>query len=147
MPRMADSEIVEYLARPHVGVLSVSRRGRGPVAVPLWYDYSDGHFWLITARESLHGRIIRQVGRATLTFHSEDYGEFRTVEEYVMAEGPVEFVGDDIRPVIHRIRSRYYTGPRATEWVNRPLVPETLNQRLAVLSPETLSGYRWEESL
>lgn len=83
----------------------MSRRGRGPVAVPLWYDYSDGHFWLITARESLHGRIIRQVGRATLTFHSEDYGEFRTVEEYVMAEGPVEFVGDDIRPVIHRIRS------------------------------------------
>lgn len=31
--------------------------------------------------------------------------------------------------------------------MNRPLVPETLNQRLAVLSPETLSGYRWEESL
>lgn len=144
---MTESEIAEYLAHPHVAVLSTSRRERGPVAVPLWYDYTDGRFWLITARESLHGRIIQKRGRATLTFHSEDYGDSRTIERYVMAEGPMAFTDDDIVPVIQRIRVRYYTGPRAAEWINRPLPPETLRQRVAVLIPERLSGYVWEESL
>lgn len=144
---MEQSEIERFLAAPHVPVLSVSRQGRGPVAVPIWCEYSDGRFFLITSRDSLHGRIIRRTGRAALTFHWEDYGESHTVEAYVMAEGPIEFTDDDIRPVVHRIRKRYYTGPRSAEWVNRPLAPETLRQRVAVLNPEKLSGYRWEESL
>ncbi len=144
---MSASAIEDLLAGPHVAILSVSRTGRGPVAVPVWYEYSDGRFWFITARESLHGRLMLQTGQATLTVHSEDYAESHTVEEYVMAEGPIAFTEDDIRPVIHRLRRKYYAGARAAEWVNRPLDPVTLRQRVAVLKPERLSGYVWQESL
>lgn len=144
---MTESEIEDYLTEPHVAVLSTNRRARGPVAVPLWYEFTDGRFWLITARESLHGRLIQQTGRATLTFHSEDYGDLYTVERYVMAEGPIAFTDDDIVSAIQRIRGRYYVGPRAIEWINRPLSPETQRQHVAVLSPERISGYAWEESL
>jgi nitroimidazol reductase NimA-like FMN-containing flavoprotein (pyridoxamine 5'-phosphate oxidase superfamily) len=117
------------------------------VAVPVWYDYADGRFWVITARASLHGRIIQQAGRATLTVNSEEYADSHSVEKYVMAEGPMAFTDDDIEPVLRRIRSRYYRGPRALEWVNRPLDPETLRQQVAVLDPAKLSGYVWEDSL
>lgn len=143
MPRLSSAEVEAYLQEAHVAVLSVSRMRRGPVAVPIWYEFAEGRFWMITHPESLHGRIMRRTGRATLTVRSEDYGEVRTRERYVMAEGPVVITSDDVEPLVRRIRSRYYTGPHGEEWVGRPLDAFTLSQRVTVLQPETLSGYEW----
>jgi nitroimidazol reductase NimA-like FMN-containing flavoprotein (pyridoxamine 5'-phosphate oxidase superfamily) len=130
-----------------VAVLSVSRRGRGPVAVPIWYEYRDGRFSMITFSGSLHGKIMQSVGRATITAHSETYGDTKTCERYAMAEGPIAFTDEDIEPLVRRLRRRYYTGARGDEWVNRPLDELTVRQGVAVLEPQTLSGYEWTEAL
>lgn len=147
MPKMSSAEIEEFLALPLVPVLSVSRQGRGPVAVPIWYGYEDGVFSFITARNSVHGRLIQQTGRGTLTFHDEDYCPRHTVERYVHAEGPVEFVDDDIAPVVMAHRRRYYTGPNAETWINQPLTELNHRQNIALLRPERMTGYRWEVAL
>jgi len=147
MPKMSVDEVEEFLALPLVPVLSVSRRDRGPVAVPLWYGYEEGVFSFITARDSVHGRLMEQTGRATLTFHDEDYGPRNTVERYVHAEGPVEFIDDDITPVVIAHRRRYYSGPNAEAWINEPLTDLNYRQNIAVLRPERMTGYRWNASV
>jgi hypothetical protein len=102
---------------------------------------------VITFSGSVHGRVMRAVGRATITVHSETYGDAKTCECYVMAEGPIAFTGDDVEPLVRRLRRRYYTGARLDEWVNRALDEFTKSQGVAVLEPETLSGYQWTEQL
>jgi hypothetical protein len=104
-------------------------------------------FTFITARDSAHGKLMQRTGRATLTFHDEDYGPRQTVERYVHAEGTVEFIDDDITPVVITHRRRYYTGPNADEWINEPLTELNYRQNIALLKPETMTGYRWEVSL
>lgn len=150
VPKMTAAEVEEMLAMPLVPVLSVSRRDRGPVAVPMWYGYEDGVFSLITARHSVHGRLMQRVGRATLTFHHEVYLPDHSVERYVHAEGPVEFIDDDITPVVIAHRRRYYeeyAGTRAEEWIDEPLSGENFRQNIALLRPDQMAGYRWEVSL
>lgn len=144
---MPQEAVEEYLQESHVAVLSVSRRGRGPVAVPIWYEYRDGRFFMITFSDSLHAKIMQLVGRATITAHSETYGDTKTRERYAMAEGPIAFTDDDIEPLVRCLRRRYYTGARRDEWVNRQLDELTVRQGVAVLEPQTLSGYEWTEEL
>lgn len=147
MSRMSREELGDFVSQPLVGVLSVSRRERGPVAVPVWFVYQDGEFRVITSADSLHGRIMDRTDRATLTVHWEHYGDGASVERYVMAEGPIVFTDDDVVPGVYEVREKYYQNARAPEWVNKPIPPETLSQQIAVLRPETLSGFEWKESL
>ncbi len=43
MPRqMTEEERQDFLAGPHVAVLSVSRDARSPHATPVWYAYEPG---------------------------------------------------------------------------------------------------------
>lgn len=141
---MSPQQVDDYLKLPHVAVLSVSRDGRGPIAAPIWYDYSDGVIRIVTSRDSVHGRVIQRRGWATLTVNSEEYGDEHTVERYANVEGPIEFVADDIVPVVTAIRRRYYTGRRAAEWIERPLIS---TQEVAELRPQRVAGFFWEESL
>ena len=144
MPRMSPLQVEEYLQLPHVAVLSVSRRNRGPVAVPVWYGFRDGVFEIVTSRDSVHGRAMERTGRATLTMRSENYGALRTVEQYAHVEGPIRFVDGDKRAVVAEMRRRYYRGENAAAWILRPLV---LTQEIAHLQPERIAGFYWEESI
>ena len=67
MGAMEPERIAELLEGPLQAVLSVSRRDRGPVAVPMSYHFGDGTFWMVTSPESLHGRLMVRRGRATVT--------------------------------------------------------------------------------
>ncbi len=142
---MTPEQIDAFCQEPIVGVLSVSRPDRGPIAVPVWFEYTDGAFWLTTAPSSDHGALITDTGRATITVRSETYGVDEAVQRYVMAEGPMTFTDDPTEPLVLRLRSRYYAGPRVGEWVNRAVHAE--REKVAVLRPEHLTGFDWTERL
>jgi nitroimidazol reductase NimA-like FMN-containing flavoprotein (pyridoxamine 5'-phosphate oxidase superfamily) len=141
---MAPERIEEFLREPHVAVLSVSRSGRGPHAVPVWYDYADGLIRIVTSPESVHGRIVQRTGRATLTVRAEDYADASTMESYVMVEGPAAFTDEDMEPIVRRIRRRYHQGPRRDEWVDRPI---RTSERALVIEPESIVSNEWAEQL
>ena len=82
MPEMSQSERDQLLAEVHVAVLSVARLDGSPLAIPLWYEYRDGTFLMDTDTETLHARLLRARGRATLTVQDE-HPPYR----YVSAEG------------------------------------------------------------
>ncbi len=59
--------------------------GRGPIAVPVWYDYQPGgQVSVITGRSSRKARAIRAAGRMSLCAQDE-----APPYRYVSVEGPV----------------------------------------------------------
>lgn len=138
MERLSYPEIERRLSGPYQAVLSVSRDGRGPVAVPMSFQLKDGQFWMITSPDSLHGKLIREMGRATLTIQDEELGHRAITQWYVMAEGPIEFTDADPVPLLRPAFAKDRGEEFADEWAAQSLPNVTT---VAVLTPQTLSGY------
>jgi hypothetical protein len=106
---MSRSEREAFLAGLHVGVVSIERAGKAPLAVPIWYDFEPSiGVWLITGRESEKGRALAAAGRFALCAQSE----VPPLYQYVTVEGPVVSVRparleEDLRPMARR-----YFGPK-----------------------------------
>lgn len=107
MPKMSKEEREAYLAHPHVGVLGVERSGRGPLTVPIWYDYKPGgDVVILTSPNSLKGRLIADAGQFSLCVQSESLPY-----KYVMVEGKVNETREcdieaDARPMAYRYLGR-----------------------------------------
>ena len=101
MPPLSQSQREALLTEQHVAVLSVARAEGPPLAMPIWYLYRDGRFYMDTDSETLHARLMRRRGTATLTVQDES-----TPYRYVSVEGTLEFVGDDL-PTARAIVARY----------------------------------------
>src|SRR5215208_2337406 len=97
MPRqMTEQERQEFLAEPHVAVLSVARGGdRPPHTTPVWYGYLPGgnitFFTGTQGRRSRKAGHIEKAGVLSLTVQREEF-PYR----YVTVEGTV--VGADRPP-------------------------------------------------
>jgi len=82
---MTRAEREAFLAGVHVGVISVTEPGRGPLAVPIWYAYEPGgELWVVTDRDSRKGRLLAQARRFSLLAQTET-----APYQYVSVEGPV----------------------------------------------------------
>ncbi len=101
---MTKAEREAYLAEVHVGVISIEQPGHPPLSAPIWYDFEpDRGVWVITEKDSLKGRLLREAGRFTLVAQNEEPPSYR----YVSVEGPVVSVDPadlerDLRPMAHR---------------------------------------------
>lgn len=81
--KMSQSEREAFLAGVHVGVISIARQGRGPLTVPIWYDYQPGgDVWIITDLNSLKGKALQQVSEFSLCAQNEGLPY-----QYVSVEG------------------------------------------------------------
>jgi len=74
----------EFLAGVHVGILSIQRDGKGPLALPIWYQFEDGQVLVHMDGESVKAKLLCRHGRASLTVQDET-----PPYRYVMVEGPV----------------------------------------------------------
>lgn len=96
MRPMTEQERQEFLAGPHVAVLSIARDGgRAPHATPVWYAYEPGgtvtFFTGTQGRQSRKAELIGEAGAVSLTVQQEEF-PYR----YVTVEGIV--VGEDRPP-------------------------------------------------
>lgn len=82
---MSVTEREQFLGGLHVGVLSVAAGSdRGPIVVPVWYDYQlGGQVSVITGRSTRKGRAISAAGRMSLCAQDEN-----PPYRYVCVEGP-----------------------------------------------------------
>jgi nitroimidazol reductase NimA-like FMN-containing flavoprotein (pyridoxamine 5'-phosphate oxidase superfamily) len=101
--KMTQEEREAFLADLHVGVISIEDPGRGPITVPIWYDYRPATgLWIVTPRTSRKGIALDKAGRFSLVAQSED-----APYKYVSVEGPIVDVRpadkeNDLRPMAHR---------------------------------------------
>ncbi|MEU0312172.1 pyridoxamine 5'-phosphate oxidase family protein [Nocardioides sp. NPDC006273] len=110
----------ELLSQPLIAALSVSREdGRGPLTVPIWYDYTPGgDVWFVTGKDSLKTRLIRAAGRCTLMVERLD-----PTVRYVSVEGPVRIAGaaeGDTAAMARRYLPPEAVGPYLAEAANYP---------------------------
>lgn len=101
--KMTQEEREAFLADLHVGVISIEDPGRGPLTVPIWYDYRPATgLWIITSRTSRKGIALDKAGRFSLVAQTE-----QAPYKYVSVEGPIVDVRPadkevDTRPMAHR---------------------------------------------
>ena len=85
MTRMSNAEKQQFLAGLHVGVLSIAQPGRGPLTVPVWYDYTPGgDLWFLTGADSRKGRLLQVGGWISLCAQTET-----PPYQYVSVEGQI----------------------------------------------------------
>jgi nitroimidazol reductase NimA-like FMN-containing flavoprotein (pyridoxamine 5'-phosphate oxidase superfamily) len=84
--RLSAHDREQFLAEPHIAALSVSDGpGRGPLTVPIWYQYAPGgEVWILTEARSRKARLIEAAGRFTLMVD-----RVTPTTRYVSVEGPV----------------------------------------------------------
>ena len=101
--KMTRAEAEAFLADLHVGVLSLNEVGRGPLSVPVWYDYeAGGEVWLVTETESRKGKLIAEGQRVSLCVQNE-----APPYQYVSVEWPIRSIATasvekHMRPLAHR---------------------------------------------
>jgi len=90
---MTPAEREAFLAEVRVAVVTVAdEEGRGPLAIPLWYDYQPGgEIILVTDRDSRKVRLIRKAGRVTVCAQTQEM-PYR----YASVEGPVTAIEDTV---------------------------------------------------
>lgn len=100
---MTVDEREAFLADLHVGIISISDGSRGPLALPIWYDYeAGGELRIITDEKSKKARLLEASGRFSLCAQSEE-----APYKYVSIEGPISSTRpadfeQDLRPMAHR---------------------------------------------
>lgn len=81
---MTKDEREQFLSNMHVGIVSIAQEAKGPLTVPIWYDYTPGgDVWMITNARSLKGRCLAKTDRISLCAQTET-APYR----YVSIEGP-----------------------------------------------------------
>ena len=81
---MSVNERQQFLAGVHVAIVSIPRSTKGPLTVPIWYDYEPGgEPWMITNRDSIKGKLLTRSQRISLCVQSET-----APYKYVSIEGP-----------------------------------------------------------
>ena len=103
MTSMTQAEKETFLADLHVGVIGINEEGRGPLTVPIWYDYEPGgEVWIITGSASRKGKLLRQHSRVSLAAQSED-----PPYKYVSIEGPVTTIEPTDAATLLAMAQRY----------------------------------------
>lgn len=81
---MSSSERELFLSALHVGIISIPRATKGPLTVPIWYDYQPGgEVWVITDTDSIKAKLLTKASRISLCAQTET-----APYQYVSVEGP-----------------------------------------------------------
>ena len=123
---MTQDEREAFLADVHVGILSIERTGKGPLALPVWYQFEAGEVIISIDGNSAKAKLLRRHGRATLTVQNET-----PPYRYVMIEGPVTVAHENRDGLPLAVR---YLGEEIGEWYARQN-PPTENSAIARLTP------------
>jgi nitroimidazol reductase NimA-like FMN-containing flavoprotein (pyridoxamine 5'-phosphate oxidase superfamily) len=130
---MTVDEREAFLADLHVGILSISRAEKGPLALPIWYEYEgnsdgDGDVVIGMAADSLKAKLLRRQGRASMTVQNET-----PPYQYVMVEGPVTVGTEERDPLSMPTR---YLGPELGKWYAEQNADSDIESVVVRLTPE-----------
>lgn len=101
---LSKDEREQFLAEPHIAALSVTAGDeRGPLTVPIWYQYSPGgEPWIHTGLDSRKHRLIEAAGRFTLMVE-----RLEPTVRYVAVDGTVSSIEPATDDELVEIVKRY----------------------------------------
>ncbi|MGW1882341.1 pyridoxamine 5'-phosphate oxidase family protein [Streptomyces sp. NPDC001970] len=112
---LSREEREQFLAQPHVAALSVAGGdGRGPLMVPIWYQYEPGgEVWILTGLDSRKHRLIGEAGRFSLMVD-----RLEPTIRYVSVEGPVTGTSPGTHEPLREITARYLPAEKVDGYVD-----------------------------
>jgi hypothetical protein len=112
--RLTVDEREQFLAEPHIAALSVSAGpGRGPLTVPIWYQYEPGgEVWILIEARSRKAGLIEAAGRFTLMVD-----RVTPTTRYVSVEGPVTHTIPGTIELRREITERYLPPEQAEAYL------------------------------
>jgi nitroimidazol reductase NimA-like FMN-containing flavoprotein (pyridoxamine 5'-phosphate oxidase superfamily) len=130
---MSGEEREAFLADRHVGVLSVTRAGRGPLTVPIWYTYEPGGLVsVITGASTRKAQLIADAGRFSLCAQSET-----PPYKYVSVEGPVTSTEEDVDPDEAKAVAYRYLGQEFGDLYLAATAERAAGNRVIRMRPES----------
>lgn len=104
----------DFLAEPYIGALSVVLGGdRGPLVVPIWYQYEPGQpLWIHTGADSRKASAIRAAGRFSLMVQRVE-----PTVRYVSVEGPVTRIEPPTPERVREMATRYLPAEKVEEFL------------------------------
>jgi PPOX class probable F420-dependent enzyme len=109
-------ELGDFLERPFNATLATYRRDGSVLLSPVWHEWRDGGFSIITGREDVKLRHIEQQGRAVAVVSDDDF-PFRGLE--VSGTPTIVRDADFGRDTLQRIARRYLGEVGAREYLSR----------------------------
>ena len=112
--RLTVQEREQFLAEPHIAALSVSAGpGRGPLTVPIWYQYEPGgEPWILTEVKSRKVPLIEAAGCFTLMVD-----RVTPTTRYVSVEGPVTRTVPCTDRLLREMTERYLPPGQAEAYI------------------------------
>ncbi len=99
---MTRQEREAFLAATHVGIVSIAEPGRGPLTLPVWYDYAPGGtVRFATGAKSRKGKLLHDGVRIGFCVQNET-----PPYQYISLEGPVR-IGEPNADELHAMAIRY----------------------------------------
>jgi nitroimidazol reductase NimA-like FMN-containing flavoprotein (pyridoxamine 5'-phosphate oxidase superfamily) len=99
---MTVAEREQFLSDLHVGIVAIPRKNKGPLAVPIWYDYEPGgEVWMMTNQSSIKGKLLDNASRISLCVQTE-----AAPYQYVSVEGPFSMAPTEDGQLLH-MATRY----------------------------------------
>ncbi|MPZ78197.1 MAG: pyridoxamine 5'-phosphate oxidase [Deltaproteobacteria bacterium] len=128
---MTKQEREAFLADVHVGIISISEEGRGPLTVPIWYAYdAGGDLRIMTGRESRKGRLLARAGRFSLCVQMENPPYKYVSLEGVILSNEAADIGRDLRPLARRYLGREMGDRYVEETRNLPTHADNVLMRM-----------------
>lgn len=105
-----------FLADPRLAILMTHRTGKGPMGVPVWFDWSGGEVHMFAAKDSAKVRRLQADPRVSVLVTNR-VGE---QESWVAFDGDVEIREDGGLDLANRLAPRYWD-------LNNPNLKATLD--------------------
>jgi len=122
----------QFLSEPHIAALSVhAGENRGPLTVPIWYQYSPGgEPWILTGAGSRKERLIAAAG-----FFSLMVERLEPTVRYVAVDGAVSRTEPGTDAQMEELTYRYLSGEAAENYLK--FAHENLGDHVAIyLQPQ-----------
>ncbi|BBY86786.1 pyridoxamine 5'-phosphate oxidase family protein [Mycolicibacterium tokaiense] len=111
---LSTAEREQFLAQPHIAALSVhAGAGRGPLTVPIWYQYTPGgEPWILTGTDSRKARLIQSAG-----FFSLMVEQLEPTVRYVAVDGAVSRIEPGTDAQMEELAHRYLDDAAARRYL------------------------------
>ena len=111
---LSAEEREQFVTEPHIGALSVFERSeRGPLTVPIWYQYSPGgELWILTEPGARKTRAIEAAGRFSLMVQRTE-----PTIRYVSVDGPVTRTAPGDAERSREMAERYIPPDKVAEYL------------------------------
>ena len=129
---LSKEEREQFLAEPHIAALSVyAGDSRGPLTVPIWYQYSPGgEPWILTGAGPRKERLIAATG-----FFSLMVERVEPTTRYVAVDGAVSRIEPGTDAQMEELTYRYLNGEAAENYLK--FARENLGDHVAIyLQPQ-----------